>query len=201
MNIDLLKRPAIFGTIIGAIVLLLLWWFVWMSPEGNKLSSVNAQESSLQAQISSLNTTIAGLKQQSALVPSELPYLAKFTSAVPDLPESGVLTEQLYNLMNQTHTFISSLSDATVTATTEGYSTIPVSLVVVGSHDSVMSFIQGIYNLPRLVTIQTLTLTPATGGTTTNLLKMSGAPGFSGSITGTAYTTFIPPAPAAPPAA
>lgn len=193
MNIDLLKRPAVFGTIVGAIVLLLLWWFVWMSPEGNKLSSVNAQQASLQVEIGSMNTTIAGLKQQSALVPSELPYLAKFNSAIPDLPESGVLTEQLYNLMNKTHTFISSLNDVTVTATTSGYSVIPVSFVVDGSHDQVLSFIEDLYNLPRLVTIQNLTLTPA-GSANTNLLKKSGTQGFSASVAATAYTTFMPPA-------
>lgn len=196
MNIDLLKRPAVYGTIIGAIILLILWWFVWMSPEGNKLSTVKAQETSLQVEIGAMNATIAGLKEQSALVPSELPYLAKFTAAIPDLPESGVLTEQLYNLMNHTHTFIASLSDATVDATTAGYSTIPVSFVVDGSHDQVMSFIENIYNLPRLVTIQSVSLSPG-GGTATNLLQKSGAQGFSATITATAYTTFIPPTPAA----
>ena len=192
MTFDLLKRPPVYGTIAGVIVLLLVWWFAWMSPEGNKLSTVNAQESSLQTQISSLNSQIAVLKAQSALVPGELPYLAKFTGAIPNLPESGVLTEQLFGLMNSTKTFISSLNDSTVSPTGTGYSTIPVQIALTGSHDQVINFLKGLYTLPRLVTIQSVTLAPPAA---TNILKPSKAQGFTAAINATAYTTFVPPTP------
>jgi Tfp pilus assembly protein PilO len=197
VTFDLLKRPPVYGTIAGVVVLLLVWWFAWMSPEGNKLASVNTQQSSLQSQIASLNSQIAILKAQSALVPGELPYLAKFNGAVPNLPESGVLTEELFGLMNSTKTFISSLNDSTVTSSGTGFSTIPVQISVTGSEDQVVNFMKGLYTLPRLVTIQSVTLAPPTQS---DILKPSKAQGFTAAITATAYTTFVPPTPPPAPA-
>lgn len=194
MNLDVLKRPAVFGTIAGVIVLLVIWWFAFMSPEGSKLSSVKAQDASLQSQIAQLNTTIAGLQAQSRLVPSELPYLAKFTTAIPDLPESGVLTEQLFNLMHSTKTFISSLSDSQTASSGSGYSTIPVVITVTGSHDSIVAFLAGLYSLPRLVTIQNVAF-GSSASQQSGILSPSKSPGFTATISATAYTTFVPPTP------
>jgi type IV pilus assembly protein PilO len=190
VNIDLLKRPAIFGTIIGVLVIALIWWFAWMSPEANKLANVNSQATLAQTQITQLTATVASLKEQSALLPSEVPYLAHFEVAIPNLPESGVLTSQLAQLAHTTGSTISSLSDATVVPS-GAYSVIPVSIVIGGTHNGIEQFIKDIYTMPRLLTISSISLTPP--GTQPDLNKSSNAPGFSATISADAYTTFIPP--------
>jgi type IV pilus assembly protein PilO len=196
VNLDIVKRPAIYGTIVGVLVIALIWWFAWMSPEGSKLTSVNHQAQTAQIEISQLNTTVASLKAQSADLQQILPYLAHFEVAIPNLPESGILTEQLFQLSRQTGVFISNLNDAQVIAgtTSTGYSTIPVSIVLSGSRNGILNFIADIYKMPRLVTLQAVTLTP--GGANPDVNKSSNATGANASITGTAYTTFIPPSPA-----
>jgi Tfp pilus assembly protein PilO len=196
VNVDLLKRPLVYGTIIGVVVLALIWWFAWMSPEASKLAGVNTQAAQAQAQITQLNATVASLKEQSALLPSEVPYLAHFEIAIPNLPESGILTEQLFQLMRQTGTFISTLSDATVEPST-GFSVIPVSIVMSGSHNGVEQFIKDIYTMPRLVTIESVTLTPSESQLDLN--TPSGSSGFGATIAAQAYTTFLPPTPTATP--
>ncbi len=41
-NLDLLKSKVVLGVAGGVIVLLIVWWFAWMTPESNKLSTVQA---------------------------------------------------------------------------------------------------------------------------------------------------------------
>lgn len=191
MNVDLLKRPAVYGTIAGVVLIAIIWWFAWMSPEGNKLNGVNAQAQSAQNQITQLDATVASLKAQSALLPGSLPFLAHYQVAIPNLPESGILTEQLFQLMRSTGTFISSLNDATVQPTGAGYSEVPVSIVITGSHNGILNFITDIYKLPRLVTIEQVSLTPSAGQPDLN--KASTTNGFGATIAAMAYTTFVPP--------
>lgn len=192
INLDLLKRPMIYGTIIGVLVLALVWWLAWWSPEGNKLSNAQSQEVSLQQQVTSLDGQIAVLRAESSQVAKELPYLAIFNQALPSLPNQGNLTTELYVLSRQTKTFISDLNDSTIVPTT-GYSTMPISMTLTGSHNAVLAFLKGIYGLPRLVTIQAVTLSPP--GAAPNLNTQSNTTGFSATISGTAYTTYLPPAP------
>jgi type IV pilus assembly protein PilO len=194
LNLDLIKRPLVYGTLIGVVLIALIWWFGWMSPEASKLSSANSQIQSDQATISSLNTQIAALKNEDQQLPKLVHYLAFFSLAIPPLPESGDLTTQLYDLSLATKTDMNSLSDATTADTGAGYSVIPVEIALVGSHNSVLAFLRGLYALPRLVTIQGVDLTPTAGQT---LNQSSSTGGFTATITATAYTTYLPPTPAA----
>ena len=189
LNFDLLKRPKIFGTIIAVVLIALIWWFAWMAPQGNKLNSVNQQQQQLESQVASLNTTIGALKIEASQAQKLLPYLAFFQLSIPPLPESGDLTTELYNLSLKTKTFISALSDATTTPTTGGYSTIPVTIQLTGTEKGVLAFVEGIYTLPRLITIQTLALSPPAAAA--NILKPTNTTGFTASINATAYTTYV----------
>lgn len=199
LNLEWVKRPAVFGTVLATIVIALVWWMAWMSPEASKLNSVESQQTSAQGQISLLQTQITSLKAQSVQLTKELPYLKFFQSQIPPLPLQGELTSQLYQLSLSTKTFISSLSDNSVapaTTTSAGYSTMPISIQLSGSHNGVVAFLQGLYHLQRLITIQQISLTPPSQQP--NLNANGNAPGFAASITATAYTTYVPVAPSAP---
>lgn len=194
MNLDLLRRPAVFGSIIGVIVVALIWWFFVMTPASNKLSSVNQQKASDQSQIASLTSEIAALKIEDAQVTHELHYLQVFQLAIPTIPQSGILTEEIYDLSRTTHTHMSSLDDGTVDSPLSngvGYSTIPVSISISGGHNDVLSFIAGLYTLPRLVTIQSVNLSTGSG---VNLNTDTNKNAVTATILATAYTTFVAPA-------
>jgi type IV pilus assembly protein PilO len=195
LSLDLLKRPLVYGTLIGVVLIALVWWFAWMTPEANKLASANSQVQSDQSQISSLNTQIAALKVEDQQLPHLVHYLAFFSLAIPPLPESGDLTTELYDLSLSTKTVMNTLTDVATINTGKGYSTIPVQISLSGNHNSVLAFLKGIYALPRLVTIQSINLSPPGGQ---NLNQPSTASGFTANISATAYTTYVPPTPTAP---
>jgi Tfp pilus assembly protein PilO len=199
LNLEWAKRPAVFGTILATIVIALVWWFAWMTPQASKLSSINTQQSQAQGQVAVLQSEIAQLRSESSLLSKELPYLKFFESQIPSLPLQGQLTAQLYQLSLKTKTFISALSDSTVSppsSVSGGYSTMPITIELTGTHNEVISFLQGLYSMQRLVTIQSVSLTPPSQQP--NLNTNGTATGFGASIVATAYTTYVPITPAAP---
>src|ERR1700678_3966998 len=98
MNFDLIKRPVTLITVGSVVVLALLWWVVWMSPQGSKLSTVNSQISTLTIQYNTLEATLTTDKQQSAKVDLYAGYLKMFSIAVPEVPDAGGLTTALATL-------------------------------------------------------------------------------------------------------
>lgn len=195
VHFDALKRPVVFGTIIAVIVLAAAWWFAWMTPEGHKLATLDTQKTTLQSQQSLLQTELTSLEQEAKVVHRELPFLKSFQVSIPATPDAGVLVDQLYALSRSTATVMTSVTDNTIVAptgpggaasTATGYSDVPVSISLTGSHDGVLAFIQGLYSLPRLVTIQSISFTGPG-----NLNTASKSAPYGASITATAYTTFV----------
>lgn len=200
INLEWVKRPAILVTVLGTVVIAIIWWFAWMQPQASKLSSIRSQQNLAGEEVNLLQAQIAQLRSESSLLKKELPYLHFFQGQIPPLPEQGQLTAQLYNLSLKTKTFISSLSDNAVNSpatTTAGYSPMPISIQLTGTHNGVVAFLKGLYTLPRLVTIQAVNLSPPSQQS--NLNRNGTTNGFAAAITATAYTTYVPVAPAALP--
>lgn len=200
LNLGALRSPVILGVVGGMIVLIIIWWLAWMSPEASKLDTVKAQETSLQAQVVTLNQQITLLKAESKLVQRELPYLSRFQTAIPPTPDIGGLVLQIDQLANKTGVNMTSISDNVVVASTVpgGLSTIPVSFTVSGNHKQVFTFLTDFYSLPRLITIQSLTLSPgAASGTTPNINNVGDGASYGLTVAGTGYTTGAPPTPTA----
>ena len=51
VNLDLLKSKVVLIVTGCVIVLLVVWWFAWMNPEANKLSTVQQQVSTDSLQV------------------------------------------------------------------------------------------------------------------------------------------------------
>ena len=64
-------------------MLLLVWWFAWMTPEANKLSTVQQQIAQDNTTVTSLSMELIQLKAEAKLVRHELPYLKMVTAAIP----------------------------------------------------------------------------------------------------------------------
>lgn len=180
---DLLRRPLVIASIAGTVALLVVWWLAWMTPESHKLNGIRQTEAQDQELVVSLRGQLATLQAEAKVVRASSPFLSRFAGAIPAAPNAPALVVDLYRLATKTGVSLQSVTDDVVSPGTTGYSTMPVSISVSGGHDAVISFVAGIYKLPRLLTIQSFGLS-GTGN-----VNSPGAAPYTAAIAATAYTT------------
>jgi Tfp pilus assembly protein PilO len=182
---QLIKRPKVFGPIAAIIGLLLVWWLAWMSPEASKLSSVRAQQASLELQQATLQAQLDGLKLDLKHLHRVNAIVYTVDNAIPSLPQSAQLVNQLFALAKSSGVSLSSVDDTSVVPANGSISTMPVSIAVnTAPGAAVIRFVDGLYTLPRLLTVQSLSLSGS--GRITDV----DAGSFSATIAATAYTTY-----------
>jgi Tfp pilus assembly protein PilO len=193
INLDLLKSKVVLIVTGAVIVLLLVWWFAWMTPESNKLTTVNAQVAADNSTYQQLNAKLIGLRAEKKLVLSELPYLKKVSSAIPDTEDAPGIVDSLNSLANKTGCDLLSVtpSDTPSPSGTAGLQVVAVTFSVSGIHSNVMSFLSGFYSMKRLMTISTLSLAPT--ATNANILATGDGQKYTVSVTADAYTTYETP--------
>lgn len=192
-QLALLKQRSVLITVGVVVVIALLWWFIYMKPESAKLASVEAHRTQLQNEQALLTDQLIGLEAEKRQVLASGSLLKRFSLAVPALPDQGLLVVQLDRLALAEGVTITLIGDNTIDppATGARYSTLPIDMTITGPFKRVQAFVSGIYQLPRLMTIQQLVLS---GQGNVNAPNM--AP-FSATITATAYTLYVPPSTAA----
>ena len=112
VNFDLLKSKVVLIVTASVLVLLLVWYFAWMSPEGAKLNTVQQQVTSDTAMVQSLNAELTALQAEKKLVLQELPYLKKVTTAIPPNADQPDIVNQLSTLANDTGCSLGTVSPA-----------------------------------------------------------------------------------------
>jgi Tfp pilus assembly protein PilO len=191
IRLDWLKRPTTLIAAGGVIVLAMLWWFMWMSPQSAKLTTVNTQVSTLQTQEQGFMATLAADKQYSAKVGLYAGYLNMFSTAVPEVPDAGGLTTELATLADSISpdlhitTITDDISNPSVGP---GLGTIPLQLSLTGPRQDCFTFLDDLYNqnkITRLITVSSFTPTPVNGAGS-NILKGSTRP-YNFTIIGDAY--------------
>jgi type IV pilus assembly protein PilO len=192
-NLDLLKSKVILATIGGVVVLLLVWWFAWMTPEASKLSTVQAQEQTYTNTRAELRLELATLKSDKAHVLREIPYLKKIEAAIPSAEDPPGIVDSLNSLARKTDCDLLSVTPAdTPTASSiKGLEAISVSISVSGSHRNIFTFLEDFYSMKRLMTINSISLTP--GGSSTNIFALNDGAQYSLSLSAEAYTTYATP--------
>lgn len=187
---DAVKRPVTLITVGSVLLLALLWWFLWMSPQGSKLTTVNTQNAALSTQLATLQNTLKIDKTQSAKVNLYAGYLKMFATAVPEVPDAGGLTTALSTLADSIspNLIITTLTDdSTVPGTPLGM--VPLSIEITGPRSDCFTFLADLYNpkkISRLITVATFVPTPVTGGSTSSVLKPSNTI-YNVAIAGDAY--------------
>lgn len=190
-SLEALKRPKMLLTLGTLLLLVGVWYFAWWSPEGHKLAAVQSQQLTEQQKVDSLQSTLALIDHETSLVQKYRNFLSFYGSEIPLQPEQGQLVFQLGNLEKSDNVQVTSIDVSTTNPAVSGssLSTVPVTMSVSGPHSNVMKFLSDLYQLPRLMTIQTVTPSPTSGTTKGyNVLTHDSVP-FSLSITGTAYFT------------
>lgn len=201
ISLDRFKSPVILGIVGGAIVLLVIWWFAWMVPEATKLNTVHQQQSQDASTVIQLRAEIALLQRESAQVQKDLPYLKMSEIAVPPTADPGEIVNVIDGLANKLGLKLTSITDSTVVpptstttaAPTSGVSTIPITFAISGSHKAIFSFMSDFYGLPRLMTLESVSLSPTGAGTAkANILSVGDGQQYTANFTATAYTTNVP---------
>jgi Tfp pilus assembly protein PilO len=189
VSFGLLKSKVVLIVTGIVIVLLLVWWFAWMTPEANKLSTVQQQIAQDNTTVTSLSMELIQLKAEAKLVRHELPYLKMVTAAIPPTEDPPGIVDSLNTLANKTGCDLLSVTPANFPSPggTAGLSVISVTFSVTGSHKNIFAFLKNFYSMTRLMTIGNVSLAP--GGTTPNILDVSDNQPYSMSVSATAYTT------------
>ncbi len=157
---------------LGAVVLAIIVFVAWISPEGGKLTSLHAQQTQLVSQQTHLQTELASLKRQKALLASNCQSLSKDLSEIPGTPSVDSFFNQITALAvasGDPNTPSISVTQATAAAT--GASPVAVTFTLEGTYGQMTAFLKGLDTFPRLFTITTITVTGgpvATGGATIN---------------------------------
>jgi Tfp pilus assembly protein PilO len=152
------------GTFVAAIVL----FMAFISPEGNKLSSLHAQQTQLQSQQTRLASQIALLKREKAQMASNCQKLTTDIAEIPGTPDVDSFLRQVTALAvssGDPNTPSISVTQAPNSGGT-GVSAVAVTFTLSGTYGQMTAFLHGLDAFPRLFTVSTITITggPAAAG-------------------------------------
>lgn len=183
-----LKRfriPAL--TAVGVIVVALVVWLAWISPEGHKKSNLDQQKVTLQTQQQALQTQLDTLREEQRNIKSNCAVLNKDLTEIPTDPQASAFLQQVTKLAQSSgDPNTPSYSIGSAGKASGGVSAVSVDLSLAGTFGQMTQFIQGLGNFPRLFTISTISISggPVING---NQLQTAGAPNYTVSLTGDIY--------------
>jgi hypothetical protein len=165
------QRPLII--VGGAIVVLLIIWVALVSPENSKLSSLQAQTTTLQGQEATLQAKLTSLQSEGQKLSTNCVDLQKITTQIPsvqtptdvDAEESSFESQfnALAGLSGVSLALFGGFTPASATATgavagaaptAAGVTAVPTTLTIQGNYSQVSAFINGLDSFPRLFVIQ-----------------------------------------------
>lgn len=171
--VELGPRGRAIGVASIVVVMSILFWYFYISPEETKLTALETKQTQLEADITNKKDMVAVLPLYQAQIKvmnsrfrqflKQLPSKTQIPSLLSDVTEDGRtsgLSFRLFKpLANENKTF---------------YQEIPVHIAVVGTYGSIGSFIGKVSKLPRIVTINNISLhrIPATSKQATVLPQL-----------------------------
>lgn len=207
------RIPLMIGA--GGLIVALLLWAVFVSPESTKLSNLKTQESQLAQQQTALEAKLASLKSEKQSLTKSCADLEKIATQIPSVQTPTDIDAEESSFENQfnalaavtgvTLTQFNGFVPATAAAATPGSAgtpagvvAVPTKLSVTGNYNQMDAFIVGLDGFPRLFVIQTINLdfgTTATGSAgTSSSSASSGASSASGPPVWTGGTPVAPTA-------
>ena len=189
----------------AAVLVLILWYVVLWSPRQGAISDAKDRRDAAELEAGRLRTTLARLeelKQNEALTRSRLEELRV---AVPDQPNLAQFILDANEAANRAGIeFLSvtpsppavpAASPDTDPAAAPTVSSIGLAMSVTGGYFQVIDYLNRLTDLPRVVVIDNLTVSPDEGGRSLSVtlqarMFTTAAPG----ALGTATTTTVPPA-------
>ena len=146
---------------IGTLVVAIIVYAAWISPESNKLSGLRAQQTSLQSQESHLQSELAVLRGERAHQASNCQQLTKDLGMIPGTPSVDSFFHEVSSLAvasGDPNTPSISVTQATAGVAPSGVKPIAVTLTLAGTYGQMTAFLQGLDSFPRLFTITTISV-------------------------------------------
>lgn len=200
------RRALIFGAL-GSVVLVLLWYFLLWSPRQGEITAAEERTEAAESLASQLEAEIAQLQAAQRDEPLKQARRAQLQAAAPDDPGLGQFILDVNAAANSSGIDFMTISP-TPPAPAEGggLSVIALSFSIEGGYFQVLDFMNRLTDLPRLVVIDSVNLSPQEGGTrlTTSLgaRMFTTSPGIDPVTTTTTVpvgtTTTVAPAPGSP---
>lgn len=165
-----LMHPAALLTAAGILAVALVWLFVFFMPQSKKLTSLQTERTSLNATIARDNARVQQLRSESKHLGQINTMYASLRGYVPQTEDLYTYIHTISGAAKAAGVSITSLTPGTLTPLSgTSYSAIPISANVKGGYAQLVSFLHGVYALPRLTDINGLTLN--TGGTSSSTLS------------------------------
>lgn len=177
-------------TAVGAIVVAVVVYLAWISPEGSKLTSLHSKESQLQTQQTSLQAELAMLKSEKANLGTTCSTLTKDVTEVPGSPDVDSFLQQVTALAvtsgDPNTPSISVTQSAAPAAGGSGVTTVAVTFSLAGTYGQMSTFLQGLYTFPRLFTVSSASISggPVTSG---GVAPAASTPNYSLTLDGSIY--------------
>jgi Tfp pilus assembly protein PilO len=179
------RRVLVFG-VAAAAVLLAVWFLLLWSPQGNKLSDAKKRTAAAETQNSQLQLRLSRLQAAQKDAPELMATGEELRRAVPASPDLAQFILDANDAATAAGVDFLSISPQPPQAPSgAGPSVVSLQISVTGSYAEVINYLDRLDDLPRLVVVDKLGLTPggAAGGAPDDL---------SVSITARMFTTAVP---------
>jgi Tfp pilus assembly protein PilO len=164
------SKPVLIALAVAALVVL-IWLVAFFLPEGSKASKLRTQQQGLENQVAQDNAKLALLKRTSQATPQLEALLTRYQNYVPPQPDVLSGPDAYVNLLDSTATStgvtLTSINPGTPVAVPGlTFTGIPVAISAKGTYDALLAFLKAVYALPRLTSVQSVTV--GGGGPNTN---------------------------------
>ena len=179
------RRLLVFG-FGGALLLLAVWFLFLWGPQGNKLSDAKKRTTTAEAQNSQLQLRLARLQAAQKGAPELMATGEALRRAIPATPDLAQFILDANDAATAAGVDFLSISPAPpVPPPGAGPAEVHLQIAVTGSYAEVIDYLDRLDDLPRLVVVDTLGLTPgATEGGAADDLSVA--------ITARMFTTAVP---------
>jgi Tfp pilus assembly protein PilO len=178
-------------TVVGALIVVVVVYLAWLSPEGSKLSTLQAKQTQLQTQQTGLQAEISTLEHEKSELPTTCAALTNDVTEVPGAPDVDSFLQQVTQLAVQSgdpNTPSISVTQATgSTQAVSGATPVAVDFSLAGTYGQMSAFLQGLYSFPRLFTISSVTIGGGTNAVAASAAPAAGTMGYTLSLTGNIY--------------
>ena len=156
---------------LGALVLAIVVFMAWISPEGSKLSSLHGQQTQLTSQQMHLQTELSTLRRDKAHLAANCAELTNDLTKIPGTPTVDDFFHQVTALAvaagdpnTPTISVTQAASGPTPTPAAAGATAgsagavkaVTVNMTLSGTYGQMSAFLQGLDRFPRLFTVSTI---------------------------------------------
>lgn len=161
------RKPTFLLSIVVGFVVILLWLFLFYFPYATKISNYDKESQTLLTEQLALNQQVITLQHTATESPELLAKLAEFSTLIPNNANPYPYITTIDNAAVAAGVSILGVtvpSAGVAVAGTQNITAIPIPLQTKGTYDATLAFIKSIYALPRLTSIDNITITGGNDG-------------------------------------